>query len=777
MRKNKIISMLLLLILCICVINPQEVLALTKEQKENADKIGSFLVSECGLKPYVAFGVLGNIYQESGFNPGSVNSSSGASGICQWTDGRRAKMIKTAGSNWKTNIDGQLEHLKNELNGPYKKSVYDKLKKLPDTKKGMEQAVEIFCKHFEVCGNYGSEVPHRIKKAEEVYKELGGTLSGYHAGGKAAYDFSLLQELLSPILNIKLSDGGLISTTKEERDYRHKLNLKIIRKTVENAKDNKSSSGGGSQSLYNRFGPKLQFVEYNGEVTEDIELGDHIVSAYVSDNDKNLEIIDDVLRYDSHIYLSTRVYKDRPPVLDVNMLKQGYIDPRAQLYKDGNLGKLYTLTFAKIRLAISSFIVGLVNLFTDNKFFVFILGAFKMVVTSPAWSVVRIGVNTILVIFLAVFIFSLVKHAMKFAKGSEPAGSFFTRFAIGILSIGLISLFLATPTSMLDKSAKVVNIVDDFINYSLSYAFKDDPTIFSSDGKYTMNAAVWKTTLFEPWCLATFGRPYEKCYTQFAEDKGDGEKLPQSYEPDHENPENSDDSDIFYDSAGCTGDVFVDLGGGKLERNWAAYALSTMSIYHIGNEVYEEEKDMSECNRFPNAMTTFRNKDIYADMFRWIDAKMNISPQYSTDEEATVFNNYGDSNGFETHYYKYSWDMLWRALLLAMLLPVIWFRLKSFLGIMYVAVKGIYYSLVELVKENRGLSSFWEDIKDNILQYAYHSIQLYILLFLYVTLVDKNFLLQLLFIVLAFVISQTSPRDLKNRATHLKNDIKRLAIR
>ena len=778
--KNKITSIVLIVFILISTLIPISVLALTKEERlENINKIGGYLVEECGLNVHVVFGILGNIEQESGFNPASVNHASGASGICQWLGGRKTKMINHCGSDWKTDLDGQLEYLKKELNSDYKSSVLDKLKKLPDNEKGMRSAVEIWCRHFEICGNYEVEYSVRYRRAKKLYDELDGKLAGY-AANTGIEDYSIKQELFSGTSSINLTDGSILSTTVTEKEDRAKLNSHIL-KTTGVKEDGTGTSTGPQYNYYQRFGPKLQFVEYLGEVTTTIELADHIVSAATEDKIKDIKLTDDVINYKSNSYLSTVVYKDRPPALDEDMLKNGYIDPRVTLYKSTEIGKLYTLVHARIILSFSTFIVGTVNLFIDNHFFVFILDTFKKIVQSDVWKMVDVGVNFILGIFILFYVISLIKHAIGYARGKsgETIMVFMTRWFIGILSIGLVSVFIANPTSMLDKSEKVINFVDDVISANIATVYKGDPAIYSESGKYTMQAAVWTTSLYDPWCKALFGRPHDECYTQFATVGPDGspisddQKLPQSYNPDHEHPKVEDGEEIFYDSAGCTGDVFVDLGGGYLDRNWATYALSTMSVYHIGHEIYEDEIDTSKFKTFPVAKTTYRNKNLYADTFRWIDAKMNISPQYFIDdEEQAYFNNYGDSRDFTTHYYKYSWLMLWNSILLALIIPVIVLRLKAFLGIVYVAVKGIYYSLVELVKENQGLSVFWSDMKENVVKYIYHSIQLYILLFLYTSLIPKGFLLQCIFILLCIVISGTNLRDLKFRAESVVKGIK-----
>ncbi|MCL2085378.1 phage tail tip lysozyme [Candidatus Saccharibacteria bacterium] len=67
------------------------------------------------LNPLQAAAMMGNLIQESGLNPELVNSSSGASGLVQWMDGRLATLNAKPGG-WR-DINNQLEFLVEELNG------------------------------------------------------------------------------------------------------------------------------------------------------------------------------------------------------------------------------------------------------------------------------------------------------------------------------------------------------------------------------------------------------------------------------------------------------------------------------------------------------------------------------------------------------------------------------------------------------------------------------------------------------------------------------------
>lgn len=156
----------------------------------NCRLIVKFLLDK-GLNLAGAVGIAANIQRESGFRTDAVNSSSGASGICQWYSTRRTKMIQYVGSNWRTNLSRQLEFLWLELNDNYYKHVLDHVKAVPDTLAGAKQAMDYFLRHFEVPGHHDEEYSIREKFVEEIWSKCsiiqnpsGGSSNGAIPTGK-----------------------------------------------------------------------------------------------------------------------------------------------------------------------------------------------------------------------------------------------------------------------------------------------------------------------------------------------------------------------------------------------------------------------------------------------------------------------------------------------------------------------------------------------------------------------------------------------------------------
>lgn len=148
------------------------------DNKYNTDKLSSgpknvinYLVDK-GLKTSAAVGVAANIYYESGFNTASVGDNGTSFGICQWHLGRGAKMKEFVGSNWKTNLTGQLDFLWSELNNSYESTVLVPLQNVSNNKSGAKSAADVFVRKFEVPANVDSQSEKRQSKAEEYWDKL-----------------------------------------------------------------------------------------------------------------------------------------------------------------------------------------------------------------------------------------------------------------------------------------------------------------------------------------------------------------------------------------------------------------------------------------------------------------------------------------------------------------------------------------------------------------------------------------------------------------------------
>lgn len=94
----------------------------SKDMTTNAKNIYQHWQKEYHATPQGAAGVLGALQLESRLDPKSVNSSSGATGLCQWLGNRLVALDQLAKSEGKdpTNLGAQLDYLDQELHGSYK---------------------------------------------------------------------------------------------------------------------------------------------------------------------------------------------------------------------------------------------------------------------------------------------------------------------------------------------------------------------------------------------------------------------------------------------------------------------------------------------------------------------------------------------------------------------------------------------------------------------------------------------------------------------------------
>lgn len=88
---------------------------------DNAKYAVRYLIEKHKLQPHQAYGIVGNLVQESGLrtgarNPGDGRDGSDSIGIAQW-NGQRARNLKAFGGDSYDTLDTQLDFLMHEMNG------------------------------------------------------------------------------------------------------------------------------------------------------------------------------------------------------------------------------------------------------------------------------------------------------------------------------------------------------------------------------------------------------------------------------------------------------------------------------------------------------------------------------------------------------------------------------------------------------------------------------------------------------------------------------------
>jgi hypothetical protein len=142
-----------------------------------------------GFTKEEAAAIVGNLWAESGFRTGAVNSTSGAFGLMQWAYGRKDTLMRRAAESGKsaTDLEFQLDHIAWELRGGdrYETSQFKKAmaygSDVPSKTRGFAYEVERASS-----GELSSSMPKRIGAAESVYKVKSSSPAPSAAAPRAA---------------------------------------------------------------------------------------------------------------------------------------------------------------------------------------------------------------------------------------------------------------------------------------------------------------------------------------------------------------------------------------------------------------------------------------------------------------------------------------------------------------------------------------------------------------------------------------------------------------
>ena len=642
-----------------------------------------------------------------------------------------------------------------------------------------EDCAEQWCLVFERPSNESQAVSTRRAQAKSITSEFAGKgwdanygasiMSG--AGLKGVHyndgivDFGILSKYSSVTLIYPQNTGFLLSD--EYNDSMRTKNERVYAGYASRLKDEGDSSP--KYSLYELYGEDIYWYRYLGEETYYPKLYDHIYSAV--DEDKVSKLISpSTIFYSSTNYLSCSVYPNRPAVLSSGDLSNDYKDPRVSTMSSGRFNG-YNYELGSLELKLAKYGVALVNLLMSTEILRFFKDTITDIQTSDLWK----ALNPIFMFLLALctlfFVLSIFSKGAKYVK-AQNGGSIrevFVRFVIGSLCLGLLLFSTMNPEATNNMVYKFTTVVDRFFGATLADAYKDDDIIAVQDPEYASKAAIWKVAIFGPWCRGQFnGLNYDQLYTQYAELKDGQERMFQS-------TETVDASDrtgkAFYNSANYTGDVYVPVGGGKDIRNWAAYLYSCGSMYHIDSTVENNDK-RPDTIHFPMANTTYNDSTLMADTFRVIDAQMDISPQHFAD--GTISYNYMNSHKLTNQFAREGATAVANTALLLFMVPAIFMKLKSFLMLIILSLQMIFYTIMELFKENSGLSDFGKNIKKNFGAFVLANLRLYIMIILYITFVDQGFIRALLYMLLCLVTYSFNFDDARRFIARTKEKAKRI---
>ena len=651
----------------------------------------------------------------------------------------------------------------------------------------LEFEIEVSCYNNNISEGYGNGVHQTAATGEGQrvvkWENLGCAINGDFDFGaiqsgsikSGIQDRSLLYSYINSVLHYPLNTGYILGSEEDDEEM-NKKNVEVYKGLV------KDIRGEGDDSekycLYELYGEDIHWYRYCGEASTLPGLGDHIWSAYDQNKLSDLVSFDTIL-YDSTNYLSCRVYENRPVVLSSEYLDLGYSDPRVlTIVKSTFAG--YPYVVGSFEMTISKNLVAFITFLMGDKVLAETKKVIETIEGAKIWTVLQPLILILLGIAMIFFIMSLVGKVKNYVIGRNGSPKdFINRFIIGYICLGCLLMATYNPTKMNDTFYTAITLIDKMYEESLKKSLEDDDVIAVSDSDLVVQAAIWKTAIFEPWCKGQFnGKKYDQLYTTYAVLSDGKSAMKQS----NDEVDTSDQTGkAYYNSAKYTGDVYVSIGGGKKVRNWAAYLYSCGSKYHIDytiNDLAEEKVKGSETEYklnlndevyFPNANTTAYDSDIMADTFRVIDAQMNIAPQEYAD--GTVTANYNNSHTLKHKFMSQGFFMLINCALLLFLLPTIYGRFKNFVLLLVSMVQLIYYSILELFKENQ-IADFGKSIKNAFFGYFTNTMKMYIMITLYTKLVGNGLFLCIVYIILCIVVLGFNLQDVntfKNNFRHAKH--------
>lgn len=593
--------------------------------------------------------------------------------------------------------------------------------------------------------------PNDMALAEVIAKELGNLKTfGF---GDDFKEKSLLRDKLSPVLLMKENKGFFLDLDGKKEEKSNQIAQELQTAIINDKQPSER------YSLYQRFGSDVHFFRYLGEITTPIELFDYLYSKVDADQENSIELKD--FWHDSKVYLSNNVYTNRPKVLSKSDIDEGKVDPRVATIGNGLFNGM-DYTWGQFKLDVSKTITGFVTTLMGTEILTNTRDVVNEILTGEIFTQVY---KPILFFFLGfgviALVISLVEYGRKYALGKGTVRQFRNRFLVGSLSIALLFVITTTPAAFINTTFNGLMIFDQLFNEAVNTTFQEDEVIYSDDSADSMEAALWKTSIFQPWVRGIFRRDYEDLNSQFADVPLEN-KMPQSNMSNDEIIQQAE-GEYGYNSADLTGDIQVPLGN-KVSRNWAAYLYSTQSKYHIDQDVIDKVNTTPR-NIFPSAKTTAGDNKINADTFRVIDAMMDVSPQIYKD--GLTINNYTGAKMLNMQQSAQGTVMIMNSLMLLIsFLPMILNKLRYMILSLISFLQLGYLTIVELFAEGKGLAPAWGKFSKYFLEFIISSFKLFILTVTYTLLIGKGIIPFVIYVFIVLTIYGTNLKQLRRDFTY-----------
>lgn len=506
---------------------------------------------------------------------------------------------------------------------------------------------------------------------------------------------SIVGDWFNKVFEIKLNDGKGLMETEQDEINRESINESIYSGTVDQ-----------NYSLYDRFGGSIKFIPYFGEIKISTGLLDRFYTKFVENNKDFTLSAQDISKFFESSAISNNVaYENRPNILSSESIEAGRMDPRVYAYSgmssiggDAALGNLM--------LSISNFFTTVISWLSGNGLYGTINDIWQTACDNGLKSILQTAVWFFLPLSICIFVISLVSKSIKVTKGTLSGRKLIEHLASSMISLGLIFSLMSNPTSFSNVLKTLISSFDSVLDVAIVL---DASEVVQSDiTRNIRTATLWDKSVFQPWCYGMFGENYESLYTQY-DTNPNHIKMPQS---------NDDvmsvwnDGTIKYNSASLTGDVKVRVGKDRYVRNWAALAWSAQSIYHIDavdpiendeNSIDDgtviEVEEIEERKVWPRAKTTPMNDSIFVDNFRWLDAMLNISPEYHSPED--IIMSYSNSNNYRQNFVSAGIKSLYMTSLLIPIAILTVRKLVNAIKIVSYGFRWVLQCLLNIIMPNR----------------------------------------------------------------------------
>ena len=569
---------------------------------------------------------------------------------------------------------------------------------------------------------------------------------------------SIVGDWFNKVFDVELTDGTMLLDTDETRAERERINDEILGGTT------------NVYSLYDRFGGDIAFVPYFGETRIETGIFDRFYNKIVTnDDDFGLSLADIKLFFEQSAVSNNVVYTGRMNILSSEEIDSGYKDPRVFAYSavsttggDAALGNLM-LGVSKAAVSVTSFVTG-------SGLFTLVSDVFEGVINLGLGALLEAVSAVVLPIIVLIFVIGLVRYAFQYLRGDQSLRTLLTTLLSGMLSLGIIFSFVAAPLALNVVFKNVVLLIDTVLDDAMMV--NADEVVASCNTDNVREATLWRSAVFEPWCVGTFGDTYDHLYTQYAAYEGLPAGKTAMSQSDEDVISAWDDGTVKYNSVKITGDVTVPLGGVKEVKNWAALAWSCQSLYHI--DATELDYVVLGNQSWPKAETCPSNEQIYVDNFRWLDAMLNISPEYRAPDSVRM--NFSESELYAQSFVRAGGKSLFMAL---MLIPIFLLGLRKMMISVKLVGNGftlLYQCVMNFISpDSYNIITAIKRIGAQLFDYLWWSISIFISIILYTNMVGKGIIASALFIIMIVYIMFTKPIRTSSQVRRAVNTVKRTA--